>query len=173
MDTTGLSVASSMERISQITEETSPVRPLTSAAGKQLFWTANGPLETAIQVAASQYYKSGEAVELYFRPAVAGLEPTWYPWEEAWVELHRDCTDTKIDTRRPRAKYVQLEVKAGGDFVTIHDYVSAVHPWIMATQETLLNVFYKVGGGQLFPPEMTLVVLRFGDGPLSIGREDQ
>lgn len=88
-------------------------------------------------------------------------------------ELHRDCTDTKTDPWRPRAKDVQLEVTAGGAFVTIHDYVSAVHPWTMATREPLLDVLYKVGGGQLFLPEMKLFVLPFGDGSPSTGTEDQ
>ncbi|KAJ0301066.1 hypothetical protein Brms1b_012573 [Colletotrichum noveboracense] len=88
-------------------------------------------------------------MEPYFRPAAAaGLEPTGHAvsqaslmepqiatitirleyfneWEDFWVELHRDCTDTRTDPRRPRAKDVQLELTAGGVFVTIQDYVSA------------------------------------------------
>ncbi|KAJ0268736.1 hypothetical protein COL940_013105 [Colletotrichum noveboracense] len=125
------------------------ISTLASAATKRLFWTVNGPRETAIQVAPSQYYEPGDAMEPYFRPAAAaGLEPTWHAvsqaslmepqiatitirleyfneWEDFWVELHRDCTDTRTDPRRPRAKDVQLELTAGGVFVTIQDYVSA------------------------------------------------
>ncbi|KAK2776569.1 hypothetical protein CKAH01_12342 [Colletotrichum kahawae] len=198
MDTTGLSVASSMEGISGVTKAFA-LRSHESAASKRLFWTLNGPLETAIQVAPNQYYEPGNVMEPYFRPAAAGLAPSWHPvsqeslmepqvatitvrlecfdaWEDLWVELHRHCTDTRTDPRRPRAKDVQLKVTAsGGDgtFVTIHDYVSAVHPWIMDMREPLLDVLYKVGGGQLFLPEMKLAVLQFGVGPLSIGREDQ
>ncbi|KAI8262023.1 hypothetical protein K4K58_000927 [Colletotrichum sp. SAR11_239] len=88
-------------------------------------------------------------MEPYSRPAAAaGLEPTRHTvsqaslmepqiatttvrleysneWEDFWVELHRDCTDTRTNPRRPRAKDVQLEVTASGVFATIQDYVSA------------------------------------------------
>ncbi|KAL0938357.1 uncharacterized protein CTRU02_204967 [Colletotrichum truncatum] len=144
--------------ISGISNETYEIIPLVSAASNRLFWTLNGPLESAIQVAPNPYYEPGDVMEPYFRPAADGLAPVWHPisqeslmgpkidtitvrircidsWEELWVELNRDCTDTKNDPRRPRAKDTQPEATAGGEFLTIHEYVSAVHPWLMGMRE--------------------------------------
>lgn len=46
------------------------------------------------------------------------------------------------DEVRPRGKAVKLVVKpAAGEngFITVHDYVSAVHPWLASIQEDILN----------------------------------
>jgi hypothetical protein len=46
------------------------------------------------------------------------------------------------DEIRPRGKAVELVVKpAAGEngFITVHDYVSAVHPWLASIQEDILN----------------------------------
>ncbi|KAK1979525.1 hypothetical protein LZ30DRAFT_596687 [Colletotrichum cereale] len=196
MDTAGLSVAGSLEGIFGTPNETIPRE---SAASGRLFWTLNGPLESAIQVIPNQYYEPGDAMEPYFRPAAAdaGLAPSWHPvsheslmepqvtaitiriecvdsWEQLWVELNRHCTDTKNDPQRPRAKDVQLEVTASGAFLTIHEYVSAVHPWLMGMRERLLDALGKLDGKALpWPPETKLAVLQFGRGPISIGNEDR
>jgi hypothetical protein len=50
-------------------------------------------------------------------------------------------------TRRPLGKAAELEVKptvSGKEFVTVHDYVSAVHPWLMSLREDIswaINVY--------------------------------
>ncbi|KFZ08767.1 hypothetical protein V501_05828 [Pseudogymnoascus sp. VKM F-4519 (FW-2642)] len=46
------------------------------------------------------------------------------------------------DEVRPRGKAAKLVVKpAAGEngFITVHDYVSAVHPWLASIQEDILN----------------------------------
>ncbi|KFA69004.1 hypothetical protein S40285_10690 [Stachybotrys chlorohalonatus IBT 40285] len=188
-----LSVAGSMEGISAMPNETFTQL---SAAGKRILWTLNSPLESAIQVAPNQYYEPGAAMEPYFRPAAADLAPSWHPvsqeslmepqvpavivriacidsWAQLWVDLHRDCLDTNNDHQRPRAKDTQLEVTAGGAFLTAHEYVSAVHPWLMGMREMLLDVLGKLMGSQSWAPESKLAVLYLGPGPLRIGNEDE
>lgn len=194
MDTTGLSVASGMEGISAIPNETIINA---AAAGRRLLWTLNGPLESAIQVAPNEYYEPGDVMEPYFRPAAADdLAPNWHPvsqesmmepqvsatrvridcietWEELWVERFRYCVDTETDPRRPRSKHVQLEVTTSGEFLTVHEYVSAIHPWLMGMRETLLDVLGKNRGQPPWPPEMSLAVIHFSHGPLYINTEDR
>ncbi|KAK6215409.1 hypothetical protein QIS74_08428 [Colletotrichum tabaci] len=134
----------------------------------------------------------------YFRPGDADAAPSWHPvsqesllepqaeavtvtlyclddWEQLWVELKRYCLDTKNDPRRPRSKDVKLEVTAGnGTFLTVHEYVSAVHPWLMGMRERILDALGNtVGQGALWPPETKLAVTRFGYGPLWIETEDK
>ena len=44
-------------------------------------------------------------------------------------------------TKRPRGKAHILVVKptvSGNNFITIHDYLSAVHPWLMSLREDIL-----------------------------------
>lgn len=195
MDTTGLSVANSMAEISSMPHI---IYPSMSPSSKRLFWTLSGPLESAIQVAPDQYYEAGAVMEPYFRPGDAEVAPSWHPvsqeslmepqvpavtvrvyclddWEQLWVELNRYCLDTKNDPRRPRAKDVELTVTAGsGAFLTIHEYVSAVHPWLMGMRERILDALGKTEGqGALWPPETKLAVLRFGAGALRIDIEDK
>ncbi|GKT43426.1 uncharacterized protein ColSpa_03607 [Colletotrichum spaethianum] len=196
MDTTGLSVASTMAGTSAISNETL-LRP--SPASRRLLWTLNGPLESAIQVAPDQYYKPGDVMEPYFRLSEVNIAPSWHPvsreslmvpqvpavtvrieclddWEQLWVELNRYCLDTKNDPQRPRAKDVQLEVTktAGSEFLTIHEYVSAVHPWLMGMRERLLYALGKTDGkGVPWSPKTKLAVMHFGHGPLFIDTEDR
>ncbi|KAL0932539.1 uncharacterized protein CTRU02_211502 [Colletotrichum truncatum] len=133
-------------------------------------------------------------MEPYFRPTDDGPTPDWHPvskesliepqvetitvrirclesWEELWVELNRDCIDTKNDPRRPRAQDAQLKVTASGAFLTVQEYVSAVHPWLMGMRERLLDAL-----GNIYDrpsAETKLAVLQFGVGPLSIGYVDR
>lgn len=95
---------------------------------------------------------------------VMGQLPDYDPEEdeEAWVP--EPCSDDEDDEddegpgtdaastqqpawivrccghERPRKKKVSLLVRASGEFVTIHDYVSAVHPWLLSLREDLLMV---------------------------------
>ncbi|KAJ0158730.1 hypothetical protein CTA2_11005 [Colletotrichum tanaceti] len=195
MDTTGLSIAGSMAGISAAPDFTFTTL---SPSSKRLHWMLNGPLESAIEVAPDQYYEPGAVMEPYYRPGDADAAPNWHPvsqeslmeppvqtvtvtiyclddWEQHWVELNRYCLDTKNDPRRPRSKDAELKVTAGsGAFLTIHEYVSAVHPWLMGMRDRLLDALGNTEGqGVLWPPETKLTVLRFGDGPLMIGTEDR
>ncbi|KAK2012467.1 hypothetical protein LZ32DRAFT_658750 [Colletotrichum eremochloae] len=180
-----------MAGISGISNETI-TRP--SEASKRIFWTLNGPLESAIQVAPKPYYELGDTMEPYFRPGPAS---SWHPvsqeylmepqvtsitarvqclddWEDLWVELNRKCHDTKNHPLRPRAKHIQLKVTTSGEFLTIHEYVSAVHPWLMGMREKILYALGKIDGrGVPWPSETKLAVLDSGGGPMSIGKEEE
>ncbi|KAH7389435.1 hypothetical protein DE146DRAFT_767706 [Phaeosphaeria sp. MPI-PUGE-AT-0046c] len=54
--------------------------------------------------------------------------------EEEEVHLLRCCRGD-----RPRKKGETLLVKASGTFLTIHDYVSAVHPWLLERREDIFG----------------------------------
>ncbi|KAF9869244.1 hypothetical protein CkaCkLH20_13289 [Colletotrichum karsti] len=190
MNTTGLSVAGGMEGTSGclnaiLQEYPNFTQP--SPSSKLLFWTLNGPLESAIQIIINPYYEPGDPMEPYFRPAEAGglSSGSWHPVSQEslmepqvaalTVEMNQICTDIKTDTRRPRAQDVQIVVTPahGGAFVTVHDYVSAVHPWLMNMRERLLDALGRIRSSQAWPPETRLAVLRLDDGPISIGNEDR
>ena len=118
-------------------------------------------------------------------------------WEEAWTELHRGCLDSNLRRRgpcpsdetldpniylleccgekRPWARDTQLQIAAQGEFLTVHEYVSAVHPWLMAMRDTLLDVLVKIdfGPSPKGVPETKLAVLHLGPGPLRIGHDDR
>ena len=40
---------------------------------------------------------------------------------------------------RPRKKKASLFIRASGEFITIHDFVSAVHPWALGLREDILQ----------------------------------
>ncbi|KAK1720130.1 uncharacterized protein BDZ83DRAFT_457956 [Colletotrichum acutatum] len=142
-------------------------------------------------------------MEPYFRlfsaeESASGLEPSWHPisqeslmappvttvtvrvealdsWEKLWVELNRYCVaNTSTDPNRPRAKDAQLEVTTAGSFLTTHEYISVVHPWLMGMRERILDALRKLerqAGEVLWTPEAILAVHLF-DGPIRIGTED-
>ncbi|CAA9966662.1 hypothetical protein PTMSG1_10021 [Pyrenophora teres f. maculata] len=87
-------------------------------------------------------------------------------WEEAWWELRQDNDDivpvgtafesdedddedSDPDDRKralrscyagmPRDVKATLDVRATGNFITVHDYVSAVHPWLVGLREQILK----------------------------------
>ena len=77
--------------------------------------------------------------------------------------------------KRPWSHNTQLQVAAQGEFLTVHEYVSAVHPWLMAMRDTLLDVLGKMdfGPNPKWLSETKLAVLYLGPGPLCIGHEDR
>jgi hypothetical protein len=49
--------------------------------------------------------------------------------------------------KRPRKTKVKLEVTAAGPYLTVHDYVSAVHPWVLGLRERIVQAFeFQVDG---------------------------
>ncbi len=193
-----------------------------TTAGKRLFWTLNGPLEDAIQVARSEDYDPGvfDSMEPYFGPdgsphAVSQaslLEPPVSSvtvrigciddWEQRWAAQHWPCGELSWNApdqnpgrlgprpddetrdpnlyvveccgqKRPWAYETQLQVAAQGEFLTVHEFVSAVHPWLISMRDTLLDVLGKLEGTAKWPPETKLAVLYLGPGPLRIGHEDR
>ena len=121
-------------------------------------------------------------------------------WEQAWTDQHWRCHDAPVNDlyprrlgprpddetfdpniyvleccgqKRPWAYDTQLQVAAQGEFLTVHEYILAVHPWLMAMRDTLLDVLGKVHGNPKWLPETKLAVLYLGPGPLRIGHEDR
>ncbi|KAK3906022.1 hypothetical protein C8A05DRAFT_30092 [Staphylotrichum tortipilum] len=172
-------------------------RALTTAS-KRLFWTLNGPLEDAIRVAPSEYYDPGvlDSMEPYFGPdgsphAVSQaslLEPLVSSvtvrvqciddWDQRWAAEHWRCGE--LERNAPDRNPGRLGPRPDDEtrdpvllvFLTVHEYVSAVHPWLMAMRDTLLDVLGKLDGNPKWPPETKLAVLYLGPGPLQIGHED-
>lgn len=76
------------------------------------------------------------------------------------------------DEERPRGKALKLVVKpaAGGSgFVTVHDYVSAVHPWLMSMREDIL----KAMGVQDQPVPLVTELMVNSNGPEQLMIEDK
>lgn len=87
-------------------------------------------------------------------------------WEYTWLENHRDhadpgCNNDQVrfgslpdpdeyererevhllmccGTERPRNKGTKLLVQATGDFLTVHDFLSTVHPYLMARRDDIM-----------------------------------
>ncbi|OIW26712.1 hypothetical protein CONLIGDRAFT_683667 [Coniochaeta ligniaria NRRL 30616] len=102
-----------------------------------------------------------------------GRNPDIDDADDANAALSRKYLQECNGQKRPRAKETQLVVTTSGAFLTVHEYVSAVHPWLMDMRETLLDVLGKVQGNKPWPTETKLVVVDFGSGPLGIGDEKQ
>ncbi|KAK4149619.1 hypothetical protein C8A00DRAFT_46791 [Chaetomidium leptoderma] len=122
-------------------------------------------------------------------------------WEELWADQHWGCDadpsplypnwrrrgprpddETFEPTiylleccgqKRPWAYDTYLQVAAQVEFLTVHEFVSAVHPWLMAMRDTLLDVLGKLNGHPPWPPETKLAVLDLWPGSLRIDHEDK
>ncbi|EAQ92533.1 hypothetical protein CHGG_00768 [Chaetomium globosum CBS 148.51] len=121
-------------------------------------------------------------------------------WERSWDEQHSRCHDRPVHElyprrlgprpddetfdpsifvleccgqKRPWSYDTYLQVAAQGEFLTVHEYVSAVHPWLMAMRDTLLDALGKMNGQPKWPPETKLGVVYLGPGPLTIDHEDK
>lgn len=98
----------------------------------------------------------------YTDPKISSVTVTVWQlddWEYQWVELHRghstppdhsgdddddydDYDDFPLECcgmQRPRPQNLSLVVRATGDFLTVHDYVSAVHPWLLQKRDNILG----------------------------------
>jgi hypothetical protein len=138
---------------------TNPPLPLVSDPGRRLFWTLQGPLNTAISVLAEDCNPDGPR-EPYLRQGTTyhpiGNEPITTrrfatltvteesidTWRDEWDNLNYEGFDEDI---RPAPEdlpptFEPLVVTASnGEFVSVHDYVTAVHPWLMARREQILR----------------------------------
>ncbi len=74
---------------------------------------------------------------------------------------------------RPWAYDTCLQVAAEGEFLTVHEYVSAMHPWLMAMRDTLLDALGNLEGHRNWPPESKLAVLALWPRSLRIDHEDK
>ncbi|KAI1123312.1 hypothetical protein F5Y10DRAFT_55956 [Nemania abortiva] len=138
-----------------------PPMPWISMPARRLFWTLNGPLSTSIFVMAEDRNPDGPR-EPYFRQTPAGT--SWHPisqepiteepiasltvteqhldeWQDEWWTLNQEGFDEDVqpDPADIPPTFEPLVVTASGDFVTVHDFVSAVHPWLMERREQILR----------------------------------
>ncbi|KAL2123414.1 hypothetical protein VTJ04DRAFT_3869 [Mycothermus thermophilus] len=74
---------------------------------------------------------------------------------------------------RPLNKDPKLVVEATGEFLTIHDFVSAVHPWLMGLRDDILKASsLHPQGTESWPPETKLMVGSPRPGSLSVMTEE-
>jgi hypothetical protein len=82
--------------------------------------------------------------------------------EEGPKHLLRCC-----GSDRPRGKNATVEVKAGlhskEDFITIHDYLLTVHPWLLGLKEDILGAISVFEDDPLPPETMLMVALAIPD----------
>lgn len=63
--------------------------------------------------------------------------------------------------KRPWAEDARLELKTGGAFLTVHEYVPVVHPWLTGMRDRILEVQSKLRSHSApWPPETNLAVVR-------------
>ena len=182
---------------------------------KRLYWTLDGPLETAISVMPQPYYEADATREPYFTPAMSAwhavsqaafTEPRVSSctvsvreldeWEDIFLDFHEEHNedDPTADRGplpdptpeelaepwppghrhllsccgfpRPRNKAVSLVVRAGPEgpgFVTVHDYVTQIHPWLLGLRADLLGAVGVVHGddGEPLPADAKLKLMVF------------
>ena len=54
------------------------------------------------------------------------------------MRVFRDASACCGGIDRPLNKVAKLRVEAKGEFLTVHDFVSAVHPWLLGLREDIL-----------------------------------
>ncbi|KAK3904826.1 hypothetical protein C8A05DRAFT_13332 [Staphylotrichum tortipilum] len=140
---------------------TNPPLPLLSDPGRRLFWTLQGALDSAISVLGEDCNPDGPR-EPYLRAENNNLhhpigdEPiTTRPyvtltvteenidgWRDEWDDINYEGFDEDI---RPSAADLPptfepvVVTASNGEFVSVHDYVTVVHPWLMARREQILR----------------------------------
>ncbi len=152
---------------------TNPPLPLLSNPGRRLLWTLQGPLSSSISVLGEDRNPDGPR-EPYLTQDNArhpiGDEPiTTLPvvtlavseenidgWRDEWYNINYEGFDEDI---RPAAGDLPptfepaVVTASNGEFVSIHDYVTVVHPWLMARREQILRARH-VGDDHYTPGEV-------------------
>jgi hypothetical protein len=151
----------------------------------ELYWTSSGEWHALAQ-------------KPYTEPKVSSINVSVTQiddWEDQWRELHLGCTDPPSDDegededgenydfpsgcceeQRPHPQDMTLVVKASKEFVTIYDYVSAVHPWLMRKYDDLLGALAVLDDGQTrlsLPAGEHLMVTFGGPDLLSVGTKEE
>lgn len=112
-------------------------------------------------------------------------------WEDLWREQHLGCADPPdgedgddeddnydfpsecCGEQRPHPEEMTLVVKASRKFVTVHDFVPAVHPWLMRKYDDLVAALSVLNGEPLsLPAGEHLMVTDGGPADLSVGTLD-
>ncbi|KAK4146392.1 uncharacterized protein C8A04DRAFT_25902 [Dichotomopilus funicola] len=140
-----------------------PPLAMLSQPAKRLYWTLQGPLSTAVTVMPPDLNPDAPR-DAYFRQTLAGT--TWHPisespmteppvaslevketnlmdWRDSWWTANQEGLDNEADEpegEREPPEFRPLVVSASnGEFVTVHDYVTAVHPWLIGQREQVLK----------------------------------
>ncbi len=73
---------------------------------------------------------------------------------------------------RPLDKAATLTVEAEGEFLTVDDFVSAVHPWLLSLREDILSASGDLLSGKPLPPDTKLMVSYPEPGSLMVMEEE-
>ena len=122
-----------------------------SQSGRRLLWNLQGPLSSALSVLAEdgnpdgpcEPYLNGNdrhpigSESITEQPVVTStvMEENLGDWEDAWCDINYEGFDEDIQPAPedlPPTFEPLVVTASNGGFVSIHDYVSAVHPWLMA-----------------------------------------
>lgn len=139
-----------------------PVIGRISQPGRRLLWNLQGPLSSAISVLAEDENPDGSR-EPYFRhgddgtdrhpisnepvteQALATLtvtEENLSGWQDEWWNINGEGFDEDVQPWRgdlPPTFEPLVVTASNREFVSIHDYLSAVHPWLMARHKHILR----------------------------------
>ncbi|KAI0521919.1 hypothetical protein F5B22DRAFT_594696 [Xylaria bambusicola] len=145
-----------------------------SMAGRRLLWTLQGPLSSSIFVLPEDCNPDG-ARDLLYRQT--RTEATWHPiaqepmtqtpvasltvieqhlddWQDEWYTINQEGFDEDVqpDTGDFPPEFDPLIVRASSrDYVTVQDFVSAVHPWLMERREDVQRAM-NVADEEYTPP---------------------
>lgn len=142
--------------------ETPPQKYL-SQPGQRLYWTLQGPLNSAIFVMPNNLDPDAPR-EAYFQQTLSGT--SWHPiaqepiteqpvasltvqevhlsdWQTEWYTMNQEGFDEDVQPAPedfpPEFKPLVVTASSPGGFVTVHDFVSAVHPWLMDQRDQILR----------------------------------
>jgi hypothetical protein len=100
-------------------------------------------------------------------------------WEYNWLQQNEPFPDEPtgfgVVGEQPRDKEVRLEVKAApGEFLTVHDYVSAVHPWLMGLRGDILAALgLEAQQDEALPADTRLMVAWFDPRYMTVVDEEE
>ncbi|KAH0439161.1 hypothetical protein CcaCcLH18_02956 [Colletotrichum camelliae] len=174
--------------------ETPPQKYL-SQPGRRLYWTLQGPLSSALFVMPNNLDPDAPR-EAYFQQTLSGT--SWHPiaqepvteqpvasltvqevhlsdWQNEWYTMNQEGFDDDV---QPAPEDFPLEFKplvvtasSPGAFVTVQDFVSAVHPWLMGQRNQILRA-RNIDDEEYTPgPDERLLIT--ADSPESLSVEDE
>ncbi|KAK3380522.1 hypothetical protein B0T24DRAFT_615657 [Lasiosphaeria ovina] len=170
-----------------------PRLAMLSQPAKRLYWTLQGPLSTAITVMPLDLNPDAPR-EAYFRQTLAGT--TWHPvsespitdppvaslavketnlmdWRDSWWTVNQEGLDETDEPEGEPPEFGPLFVRASnGEYVTVHDYVTAVHPWLMGQREQVLKA-RNMAEDDNYEPEGNERLLLQLNRPAEISVEDE
>lgn len=115
-----------------------------SKSAQRPFQTESGELH---EIAALPFSDTPVARHTVSVDQMDGLE-MWKMWSDGSYSPQRDNSDAAP----------KLEIKAGEgrDFISIGDYVLAVHPWLLSLRNQYLREVGLINGGQVLPHDTEL-----------------